>query len=178
MENNKDFKLLSTHGRYDLVVCRDEKGHFVYGLREDGKLILTLTESDKDIFYERVGMVSRQWERWLTLMPADMETADGEAVEKDDRQGQDGRRAVFGLRHQVDPTGHLIVEVMDDPVAKRAVIQLHGYCNGAILGGVYTRTWNDYPAAMIPESCAQCGCRCGCGWLDTLPEIDIGDDCP
>src|SRR5262249_38077891 len=68
MDEEKGSKLLARHGNYDLVVCTDEDGFLVYGLREKGKLILT--ENDRDAFYDRVGMVSGHWELWLQTMPA------------------------------------------------------------------------------------------------------------
>jgi hypothetical protein len=82
----------------------------------------------------------------------------------------EGKRTVFGLRHHIDPGCHLIIEVMDDPRSGRAVIHLHGYYHGDVILGVYARRWHSYPAARIPEPCAEGRCGCQNVLVDLSPE--------
>lgn len=81
MEQVKECKVLATRGRFDLIVCKEE-GSLVFGLCEDGKVIFT--ENDHDAFYDRVGMVSGEWELWLATMTV-VDQEDVESVHDDRR---------------------------------------------------------------------------------------------
>jgi hypothetical protein len=66
--NNKQYEVLDRRGDFALVRLKDKYGESIYGLMQDGEVIIT--EEAGGEFYERVGFVSGGWELWLATNPA------------------------------------------------------------------------------------------------------------